>query len=72
MTDLVVFGEARQWVLGTTSFAHDLRIYGIVREFVVAASAPPHILYTRGVVREFVMAPLTGTTEEQYSVTIIT
>jgi len=72
MTDLVVFGEARQWVLGTTSFAHDLRIYGIVREFVVAASAPPHILYVRGTVREFVMAPLIGATEEQYSVTIIT
>jgi hypothetical protein len=72
MTDLVVQGEARQWVLGTTAFAHDLRIYGIVREFVVTASAPPHNLYIQGVVREFVMAPFIGTTEEQYSVTVVT
>jgi len=73
MTDLVIQGTARSWVLGTTAFTHDLQVQGIVREFVVASGTAFHTLNIQGTVREFVVLPSLGVSADtQHAVTVIT
>jgi hypothetical protein len=70
VTDLVVAGIAREFVVSTTA---TVLVSGVVREFVVAPGVATNRVQVSGVVREFVLGTGYGSLQQpQYAITVIT